>query len=353
MSFFDALNFASSNEDGLTEITALGDANRILCLTGSGTRPLDLLVTEASEVVAIDLNPTQNALLALKIAAFKALSYDEVLTYLGIEPCTDRLALHRRVEGQLSGEMLAFWVTRSGMIRRGVWYAGRWEKVLRAGAKGIGLLRGRKVERLFAARDVGEQAAIWARDFDDWIWRGSIRLLGRPWIWTKVIGEPGGAFLPSPDEVEARLAGAFRTAAGRFLFRDSEFASLILRGTNERPGALPVHLREAHFEQVRTRLDRIKIAQGGLSDLNRLELGAFDGFSLSDFGSYCDRAAYDACWAGVLSNASRDALFCERVFMNPLTPTQPRVSIDRDLSHRLTVADRGIIYDIRAGRISD
>lgn len=352
MGFFNALNFSSSNEDGLTELKALaGPAQRMLCLTGSGTRPLDMLLSDTQDIIAIDVNPVQNELLKLKIAAFETLSHNELLQYLGINHAHNRFALHARVCTRLSAESQQFWASRMRAIRAGVWYAGRWEKVLRFGAFGVGVLRGKALLQLFDARDVATQADIWERKFDDRIWRRSIRLLGRPWIWTHVIGEPGGAFLPSPDAVEARLAGSFRRAAQTFLFRDSDFASLILRGVNALPHALPLHLLPANFAAIKAALPRLRIVQGDLTNLTKHGIDKVDRFSLSDFGSYCSNDAYAACWAGITQVAAPNALFCERIFMNPLSLPSENIVVDEPLSADLSLHDKAIIYDIRAGHI--
>lgn len=353
MGFFNALNFSSSNEDGLTELVALqGPAQRMLCLTGSGTRPLDMLLSDTAEVIAVDVNPIQNALLRLKIAAFETLSHSELLAYLGITQSTNRRGLHQRVGTQLSSEDQAFWDKRIRQIDRGIWYAGRWEKVLRLGAAGNKLIRRQHMDALFDAETVGAQSYIWATHFDDRIWRGSIRLLGRPWIWTKVIGEPGGAFLPSPKTTEARLADAFTRAAGAFLFRESDFASLILRGTNALPDALPLHLLPQNFDAIRAGLPRLRVIQSDLTTLRKNGIQDVDRFSLSDFGSYCDTTAYAACWDGITAVATSGARYCERIFMNPLPVPNPQIEIDDNLSFQLTTTDKAIIYDIRAGVLS-
>ncbi len=353
-SFYRTLNFTSANEDGRTELAALSlsRADRVLCLTASGARPLDLLLGDPGEVVALDLNPAQNHLLALKIAAYATLSNDDLYAYLGLTPCSSREALHARVETALAPESLAFWAARRGVIRAGAWYAGRWERVLRFGAFGTRLVRGVWIDRMFRARSLEMQNAIWMRHFDDWIWRGAIRVLSQRWFWTRVVGEPGGAFLPDARATEARLAGAFNDAARRFYLRDSDFASLILRGRHDPSGALPLHLMPENIDVVRARLGRIRIETGGLADLSAF--GRFDAFSLSDFGSYCSQADYDACWRGVIAAAQSGARFCERVFMNPLRPSADlaeSLAIDVGASERLTRGDRAIIYDIRAGVI--
>lgn len=349
MSFFENLNFSSSNEDGRSELAGLsGVGGRMVCLTGSGTRPLDMLLSGADQVIAIDLNPVQNALLRLKIAAIRQLDHAEMLKFLGITP-GDPLRFWPRISAQLNDEDRAYWQTRRKMTARGIWYAGLWEKVLRFGARGNRLLRGRHIAALFDAPTLADQAAIWARHFDDRIWRSSIRLLGRRWIWTRVIGEPGGAFLPTPDQVETRLAGAFTRASGQFFFRESDFASLILRGHAAPPRALPLHLQAEHYATVQARLDRLNIRLAALDQLTS-DIKA-DAFSLSDFGSYTGPEDYARMWRGVITAARPGARFVERVFMNDLALPDPRLSLDTALSDRLTMQDRAIIYTLRAGRI--
>jgi S-adenosylmethionine-diacylglycerol 3-amino-3-carboxypropyl transferase len=305
-----------------------------------------MLLSDADHVIALDMNPTQNALLRLKIAAIRVLERSEMLAFLGITP-GDRRALWHRVRKGLTPDDQGFWDRRQALIRRGIWYAGLWEKVLRFGARGTGLLRGRHLEPLFAAPDTAVQAKIWARHFDDRVWRASIRMLARPWVWTRVIGEPGGAFLPDPREVEARLAGAFNRASGTFLFRTSDFASLILRGRTQPSEAVPLHLEAGNYARIRDRLDRIEPRLGGLHELDTAL--NVDSFSLSDFGSYTSPEAYAAAWRGVIGAARPGARFVERLFMNPLPLPDPRIALDESLSARLTATDRAIIYDIRAG----
>lgn len=354
MTFFTKLNFTSANEDGTSELKALCTTppRRLLCLTGSGTRPLDMLLGGAAEVIALDLNPAQNELLRLKIAAIRTLDAGDLFTYLGLAGLPqDRMNLHIRVSQALSGTSRAFWAQNSRLIANGVWYAGLWEKVLRLGARGIRLIRGRNVAQLFSAPTLSEQATIWHRHFDDWIWRASIRTLGRRWFWTHVIGEPGGAFLPPSAEIELRLRTSFNHAAETFFFRDSDFASLILRGYHEPPHAIPLHLMPGQLEIVRDRLDRIRIVEGGLHQLDALGIRDVDAFSLSDFGSYCTLQDYAACWRGIHAAAAAGARVCEREFMNAL-PFAKGVVWDASLSEQLTQADKSFIYRIRAGIIA-
>jgi S-adenosylmethionine-diacylglycerol 3-amino-3-carboxypropyl transferase len=349
MAFFENLNFSSSNEDGETELAALAGARRIVCLTGSGTRPLDMLMSDADEVIALDVNPAQNALLYLKIAAFKSLDYAELLSFLGINNNSNRRALYARVRHQLSPEMRDYWDKKRKLAESGVWYAGKWERLLRWNACFLAFFRGKAISALMEAHSIETQAEIWRHQFKDSALRSIIEMAGRRWVWTWVMREPAGNFLPGPRDVAQRLATSFEDASKNYLFRTSDFATLVLRGALQPDQALPVHLRAENYQHMREQLARLRVVQGGLSDLKTLGIAQVDGFSLSDFGSYCAADGYATCWRGILAVSTPNAKFCERVFMNDMAFPFAAIREDRELSARLTRSDKAIIYQIRAG----
>ena len=82
------LAYSSVNEDWRTEAAALRLAPdaRVLCVTGSGARPLDLLAVTPARVVAIDVNAAQNHLLELRVGAMRALQFDAYTAFLGLVP---------------------------------------------------------------------------------------------------------------------------------------------------------------------------------------------------------------------------------------------------------------------------
>ena len=321
----------------------------MLCITGSGTRPLDLLMSDAEEIIAFDLNPAQNALLALKIAALRELEYDDYLTLTGVTE-GNRGALYDRVRHALDPAMRVHWDTRRKLIDRGTWYAGKWEKILGWNAWGLNLGYGRAVRELMEAPDVMAQAEVWKARFGGSALRKILELTSRRWVWQYILREPGGAFLPDRREVGRRLESDFENASRTFLFRESDFASLIFRGRHELT-ALPVHLRPENYSRLQHRVGQIKIVEGDLARLTEAGISDVDGFSLSDFGSYCGGDIYAGCWRGIIAVAAPRARFCERIFMHDVALPFEDFSVDDALSARLSREDKAIIYKIRAGRI--
>jgi S-adenosylmethionine-diacylglycerol 3-amino-3-carboxypropyl transferase len=57
VSFFNTLNYSSCNEDGLAELKALdiSSSDSICCITGSGDRPLHLLLGDPAHILSFDL----------------------------------------------------------------------------------------------------------------------------------------------------------------------------------------------------------------------------------------------------------------------------------------------------------
>lgn len=56
---------------------------RLSRLCSAGDNTLNLLLAGPKKIVAVDLSPAQNAVLELKIAAIKNLTYDDYLLILG------------------------------------------------------------------------------------------------------------------------------------------------------------------------------------------------------------------------------------------------------------------------------
>ena len=328
---------------------ATAGATRIVCITGSGTRPLDMLLTGADEVIALDANPAQNALLALKIAAIEALDRAGYLGFLGIAPSSTRGDVYDGLRQRLPADARDYWDGRRLAVLGGVWSAGQWERLLRWNGRFLSVFRRSAVRALFEAATIEEQAAVWQARFARGRISRAIETFGRDVVWRLVMREPAGDFLPTAREVGDRLARDFERASRTFLFRESDCATLALRGRHTADGALPAHLRAQNYERVRAGVERLRLVVGGLAEMAPINA---DGFSLSDFGSYCGGRDYAACWTGIVGAAAPGAKYCERIFMNEMPPPFPSITIDRAVSERLSALDKSIIYRVRAGTIS-
>jgi S-adenosylmethionine-diacylglycerol 3-amino-3-carboxypropyl transferase len=351
--------YTSVNEDWRTEATAIAPdpADTILCVTGSGARPLDVLALSPRRVVAVDVDPAQSALLELKAAAIRPLSFEAYSRFLGLHsaPARERLAVFESLLPDLSPAAARLLGAHRADVARGLLYRGRWERYFRAAGLVARALRPGLVPRLFSFDDVSAQRRFVAERWDTRFGRlltglalsGPVtRLLLRDLAFTGKPCAPAGRFVS--DRMTAHLS--------RVLARESFMASLVLRG--ELPDAdLPPHLTPEGFATIRQHLDRLQVVTADVVELldREGETERFDAFSLSDVPSYLTADSLARLLDGVVRRAAPDARFCIRLFLvrPPFPePFPSRLVRDTLLEHRLAEEDHAFAYDFVAGRIA-
>lgn len=115
--FHDDYLYAFTWEDPRADQRLLKIKNEdvVLCLTSAGDNLLDYLVSaNPRRIHAVDLNPNQNHLLELKIAAFQCLPYKDVWKMFGEGKYANlRHILITRLSPYMSSQAFQFWLKRT------------------------------------------------------------------------------------------------------------------------------------------------------------------------------------------------------------------------------------------------
>lgn len=345
--FEESLNYSSVNEDWDTELRALGAraGDRVLCVTGSGARPLAVLARTDANVVAIDRNPAQNHLLRLLLTAVASLQPSDALDWMGVRGADPRWRLdtYRRVLApRLPPAARQWWTGQTRALGEGVVYAGRWERHFRR----VSRLARRiwPVDVLFDFDDLDRQRR-WLEDhWTDWRWQAAWRVVCDPRVSRLVFGDPAfhGRLAVLPGRY---LRDRMRRCLETHLARDSFMVSLVLRGELSARD-LPPHLTEKGLEAIRGRLDRIRIVDDCVAA--HLEIGTqrYTRFSLSDVPSYLDGVAVDRLWRAVVRAAVPGARVVLREFLrrHPIPADLP-LRRETELERELALVDRSFAYD--------
>jgi S-adenosylmethionine-diacylglycerol 3-amino-3-carboxypropyl transferase len=349
--FIETLNYSSSNEDSRSETRALyiGGGDSVLCITGSGARPLDLLIEKPATIVSIDFNPCQNFLLELKMAAIRHLEYQEYLGFVGVVPFSRRGHVYRGIRGSLSADARSFWDNHTTMIEEGVIYQGRWERYFRRLARLVTLARPRLLDKLFSCGCIGDQSRAWCEDWDDALWRTFLRLISSRTVWKVAFGDPGFyRHVPDQFSIYKYLNKRFTFAFENILVRTSPFATLLFYGKYDAKGALPLYLRKEHYKTLRDGLPCMQIVtQSLLEYLEKGQRNRFQKYSLSDFASYTSVIEYEMTWKGIIRTATKGARICERQFLvKRETPRDVRPYVTRigSLEEELAATDDSLFY---------
>ncbi len=147
--------------------------DKIISITSGGCNTLALLLKDPKEVIAIDINPAQNYLFELKILAIKYLSYEDLLAFLGVSTCNNRLELFYLIEPHLSKDA-HFWCKENiCIINNGIIHIGKLERYFKLFSKFILPLAHSKktIQSLFVKKTEEEQRKFYDNIWNTWKWR--------------------------------------------------------------------------------------------------------------------------------------------------------------------------------------
>jgi S-adenosylmethionine-diacylglycerol 3-amino-3-carboxypropyl transferase len=356
----ERISYSSCNEDSACETRALrpGPGKRLFCVTAGGGRVLDLVADGPDEVWAVDLNPSQNHLLELKMAGIAELSHAEYLAFLGVRPDGERLGSYARLRSRLSPEARLYFDARKPMLRAGVIYQGLLERFLgRLIAPIVRTVRPFWVRRLMAAQSIEDQRRLICEPCT-WLWRALVGILCRRRFLDWFSGEAGfWRYIPDEISLHRRIVGNIFGYLENHLARDNHLASLIFCGRYINEDALPPYLREATFARVRAALGRtrMRLVTGTVCDaLHQAPAGTFDGFALSDIGSYLDDVSFCRLFDQVVRTGRKGARLCSRgILYHRELPGEcaHRLRREPDLEREFARADVAMVHEFLVGEL--
>ncbi|KAF1836998.1 hypothetical protein BDW02DRAFT_198080 [Decorospora gaudefroyi] len=229
--FNNSYIYAFTWEDDVADMRLLKpSANDVVLAIGSaGDNILAFCLENCRRVHAVDLNPSQNHLLELKVAAFTALGYQDVWKLFGEGKHADfHNLLIQKLSPHLSSEAFQFWLHNGPSIfsspsSKGLYYSGGSGNALAIAGWLFRLLgMTADVQQLCAAQTLNEQREIWQRSIKTVLHSQILTwaVLGNEkWLW-KALGVPPAQravletdFVKTQDYDEAKTTGVAKTDA--------------------------------------------------------------------------------------------------------------------------------------------
>ena len=148
------------------EVMDINEKDVCLTLTSGGCNALNLILHGAGEVVSVDCNPAQTALLELKKVAIQQLGFEDTWQLFGegVHPHIEDI-FEKKLAPFLSQTSNSFWSTRLWYFRDGLYYQGGMGKlcwVLQCLFAFVGL--GKTLNKLANAPTLEEQQRIWDKN---------------------------------------------------------------------------------------------------------------------------------------------------------------------------------------------
>ena len=352
---FTQLRYAQVWEDADVLLAALDVQPGQTCLTigSAGDNALALLAKGPARVIAVDLNPAQIACLELRVASFRRLAHDELLSLVGSRPASTahRAEFYRRCRGDLCPAARRFWDERPREIARGVGGAGKFERYLAKFRRCVlPLIHGRRTvaQLLEPGRPPADRRDFYHRHWDTWRWRALFRLFFSRTV-MGVLGRDPSFFRYVEGPVSARLLARARHALTELDPATNPYLRWILTGEHS-PSALPFALREENHAVIRQNLDRLEWRGESLETFCQESAAAgrfIHAFNLSDVFEYGSPESAAALLEKLCLRAASGARF---VYWNMLAPrSRPPSLADRlrpleELAGPLHARDMAFFY---------
>ena len=291
----DRLRYGLVWEDHATLYQALdlGPTDHALLITSAGCNVLNALLAGPRQVTAIDLNPLQNQLLALKVHAIAHHPPAVLRGLLGLAGAAAVATAGAALQATLPAAKYAAWAAYLAQHPRGLLLAGQLESYVTGFVPSLPAAWQARLRGLLACGSVAEQWAYFQRELDQPDFQARFVAYfdaanlsrGRDPRLFRYAAESGGATF------YARL----RHQLGRQLARDNFFFRFLFFGPENLPEALlPPCYQAAHHALLRQRLGRLRLVAGEASEFLLSAAGQdITKASLSNIFEYVSPAEFE------------------------------------------------------------
>lgn len=237
-------------------------SDNILVITSAGCNALDYALCEPSHVYAVDMNPRQNALLDLKIAAIKTLDFDDFFRLFGhgFHPEARRL-YQRQMRPLLPAWSQAWWDkwikffnnknTHRTFYYRGA--SGAFARLIRTYVDRMIRVRPH-IDSILDAKTLVEQREIYDRHLCEKFWSRSMRFAMNRDTTLSMVGVPKA----QRRQVETQYAGGIvkfvqdsvEAVFCKLPLSDNYFWRVYLKGEYSRK-CCPEYLKAENFERLK------------------------------------------------------------------------------------------------------
>jgi S-adenosylmethionine-diacylglycerol 3-amino-3-carboxypropyl transferase len=321
----------------------------VFSITSGGCNALAFLADRPARVIAVDLNPFQNYLMELKIAAFRLLSYPEILEFTGVRQSQNREAIYRELRAQLSDESLHYWDGQSEKIRNGLIHCGRYERYMALLRTWTRTLMGRGlIEEFFEENDPDRRATLFHDRWDNAAWKLLTRFLLSRKTMTLLFDGAFFKFVEEDFSFGRHFSDRVEHAMTRLSLKDNPYLSYILLGRYYSEDHLPTYLRPENFDAIKRGIERVTVQTAGCDDYFRtLPDSTISHFNFTNIFEWISPEAFEGLlretWRVGVSGAvlTYRNLLVHRERPESLSSLFAR---ERDLARELHNRDRSFVY---------
>lgn len=294
--------------------------SRIAMITSAGCNALDYLLDDPAEIHCIDLNPRQNALLDLKLAALATLDHDDLFALFGSGRHDGFPRLYQtHLRPRLLAASAAFWDRHQhwfGAGGRGSFYfhgaSGDVAWWVRTVLRALRPQLRRDLLQLFEAPDLDSQRRLYA-SIEPRLFGPLLRAVVRQPATLTLLGVPRAQrdliAMQYPGGVSAFVQDKLRWLLTEVPVAENYFWRLYLHGSYT-PQCCPNYLRPEHTATLRERIGRVHLHTTSFSAFLQAHPGTLTHFVLLDHQDWLwahDQPGLEQEWRLILERSAPGA----------------------------------------------
>ena len=304
----------------------LKPTDRIMMITSAGCNALDYVLQGPEHIHCIDVNPRQNALLDLKIAAIKKLAYEDFFQFFGrgghphaalIYRQTLRAALPEPSQQYWDRHIRAF----SGSPSKPSFYfhgtSGMFARSVNLYVDKVARIRGPVME-LFNAKSIAEQNEVYDHKLRKVFWTKFVRWIVSRDSTLSLLGVPRS----QRHEVEREYPGGIgqfiedsvETVMTKLPIHDNYFWRVYMTG-HYTPTCCPEYVKAENFEKLKGLVDRISTHTMTILDFLKQNEVAISRYVLLDHMDWLSSFSLVVLrdeWQALVDRATPDCRFLWR-----------------------------------------
>lgn len=315
----------------------------LLCITSGGAFPLNSALESPKVIYSVDSNKVQNFILELKLAAIKNLDYETNWRFLTTKSFnSENLATYNCLRAEFSPEARQFFDRNKTIIHNGILNNGMLHFALDVLNKYVRLTVGTPlINKLFNARSIDEQAAIYKTHIERRLWNPFSNNLS---ISSMLL------YGVSPAQIELLKRNGVETI--RQLYKkqiESVFASTLLKDNffwayiifkEYSAQASPPYLQKRNFARLQKNISKIRIINDdALSFLKRQPEDHISKMSFSDILDWDHQKAQSILNEAVRAG-KRGAILAFRSELGTFNVENSRLAYHAAESHELALQEK-------------
>lgn len=302
------------------EALQIGPDDHIAMITSAGCNALDYALDAPAAIHCVDVNPRQNALLELKLAAIRRLDYQDAFSMFGrgywpgvMNEYTDLLRLDLSARSRLFWDKRIRWFAnrRRSFFFRGT--SGTFAKWMNVYIDRIAKVRP-QVHQIFQLSSLDQQSDLFERELWPQIWRKTLRTAVSRDITLAMLGVPRPQRIQVEKNCEGGIAGfieqCMRSVFAQRSLTDNYFWRAYLEG-GYTPECCPDYLKPENFERLKNGLvDRIHphtMTMQQFLDTSETQISRFVLLDHMDWLADHRPELLEGEWQSIMDRATSDA----------------------------------------------